>query len=82
MKKLLKYLDDKISEVIKIPIGIIIIMAMFAFIMSYVGALEIEKKLSDSNNTPEFKVLCERVLLDGYVSMNELDEIRHKYLDQ
>ena len=82
MKKLLKYLDDKIPEVIKIPVGIVIIMAIFAFIMSYVGALEIEKKLADSNNTTEFKVLCERVLLDGYVSMNELDAIRQKYLDQ
>jgi len=82
MKKFLKDLDDKTPEVIKCPIAVILIALIFAYAMSYAGKLEIKRKMADVNNTPAFNATCKRVLSDGFVSMNELDTIRKKYIDQ
>ncbi len=82
MKRLLTYLDDKIPEEIKFLISSIALLTIVVYVMSCVSTLEVNRKLSDTNNTPEFNVLCKRVLSDGFVSMNELTVVRHRYLDQ
>ena len=80
--KLLKKLDDKIPLAIKCPLAVMLFATMMAYTISYFGKFEVKRKMADVNNTPEFNLLCERVLFDGYVGMVELETVRKNYIDQ